>query len=101
MNKDERIAVIEACCDCHYFEPGAWGECRHHGGPLGKLTHTQIHPDCPLERREPWLKLREAGEAMSKAIQDLEIISPKVLALLGDKTTKLRDAIEAVKEKKS
>ncbi len=56
MDKDERILVIKSCDDCDRYSGAEWDDC-----PLRnrRKRDQQIHPDCPLERREPWLKLRE------------------------------------------
>ncbi len=104
MDKDARNLIVSACRECDFASMWATtGErhCEYPKGPREALPTHGIHYGCPLERREPWLKLREAAEAIleSPIEHDGPHISYKLMQVEGYKLDDLRSAIEAVKEK--
>ncbi len=92
---DERIAVIDRCLDCSHFYD--W-HCTFEGREVYVGDGLSILADCPLPRREPWLKLREAGakarDILAKSGPDFPLTKHET-----DAHALLDAALEAVKEK--
>ncbi len=98
---EKRVLVIDSCLGCPKYRYEGEGDewCDRVFQQMKGRPSGEVWPDCPLPRREPWLKLRDVLKTALVTLGELynETIGP------GRKDTALemmiRAALEAVKEK--
>ncbi len=102
---EKRVLVIDSCLGCPKYRYEGEGDewCDRVFQQMKGRPGGEVWPDCPLPRREPWLKLKEAAEAILESPVEHEgpRLSYKLMQVEQYKLDDLRSALEAVKEKQN